>query len=434
MAAPDPSASGVAPAASTPVGQALARLRSTSTIRERCDRILGRVAAGESRWFSVDVDALPLAIDRVATLTLARCPGLEVPYHSRWRHFEALGVDRHATLRRRIRARAGADAARIAHATIDLAVISVLLDAGAGDRWRYADAASNASIGRSEGLALASLAAFDAGAFSSDPDWPWQVDATALDRLDPQRLAALFQVAPDNPLIGLDGRAGLLRALAGALRARPDLFGVAARPGALFDAVAGRGRSRTQASAILDVVLEGLSPIWPTGQSIAGAPLGDCWRHPFATPPGDDRPDAGWVPFHKLSQWMTYSLLEPFEWAGVGVDGLDALTGLPEYRNGGLLIDTGVIVPSIEVLARQPLRVDAEPVVEWRACTVALLDRLADGVRDALASRTGLRDRAAALPLAAILEGGTWAAGRQIAQERRGGAPPLALAIDGTVF
>ena len=49
------------------------------------------------------------------------------------------------------------------------------------------------------------------------------------------------------------------------------------------------------------------------------------------------------MPFHKLSQWLTYSLLEPFEWAGVTVTGLDALTGLPEYRNGGLLLDTGVL-------------------------------------------------------------------------------------------
>jgi len=39
------------------------------------------------------------------------------------------------------------------------------------------------------------------------------------------------------------------------------------------------------------------------------------------------------MPFHKLSQWLTYSLLEPFEWAGVRIHRLDELTGLPEYRN-----------------------------------------------------------------------------------------------------
>jgi hypothetical protein len=51
------------------------------------------------------------------------------------------------------------------------------------------------------------------------------------------------------------------------------------------------------------------------------------------------------MPFHKLSQWLTYSLLEPFEWAGVPVHGLDALTGLPEYRNGGLLLDAACCSP-----------------------------------------------------------------------------------------
>ena len=68
-------------------------------------------------------------------------------------------------------------------------------------------------------------------------------------------------------------------------------------------------------------------------------------------------------------------------------------------------------------------------VVEWRALTVALIDELAPKVRQAL----GLG--ADALPLARILEGGTWAAGRQIAAElREGGAPPVRIDSDGTVF
>ena len=133
------------------------------------------------------------------------------------------------------------------------------------------------------------------------------------------------------------------------------------------------------------------------------------------------------MPFHKLSQWLSYSLLEPFEWAGVQVGGLDDLTGLPEYRNGGLLIDAGVIVPRDTAFAAQP-RLPSEPwVIEWRALTVALLDELAPRVREVLG--------APALPLACILEGGSWAAGRQIAAERRaGGAPPVAIESDGTVF
>ena len=104
------------------------------------------------------------------------------------------------------------------------------------------------------------------------------------------------------------------------------------------------------------------------------------------------------MPFHKLSQWLTYSLLEPFEWAGVPVTGLDALTGLPEYRNGGLLLDTGVLRLRDPDWAARTWSVGDELVVEWRALTVALLDELAPLVRDAprrrrRADAAGLRAR-----------------------------------------
>ena len=51
----------------------------------------------------------------------------------------------------------------------------------------------------------------------------------------------------------------------------------------------------------------------------------------------------GLVPLHKLSQWLAYSLIEPLQWAGIEVTDIDGLTGLAEYRNGGLFIDTGVL-------------------------------------------------------------------------------------------
>ncbi|HUG37587.1 MAG TPA: DUF1688 family protein, partial [Candidatus Limnocylindrales bacterium] len=69
-----------------------------------------------------------------------------------------------------------------------------------------------------------------------------------------------------------------------------------------------------------------------------------------------------------------------------------------------------------------------EIVVEWRALTVALLERLAPLVRDRLGPA------ASHLSLASILEGGTWAAGRRRAEKRRAGAPPLAVISDGTVM
>jgi hypothetical protein len=67
------------------------------------------------------------------------------------------------------------------------------------------------------------------------------------------------------------------------------------------------------------------------------------------------------VPFHKLSQWLAYSLVEVFEEAGVPVHGLDELTGLPEYRNGGLFLDLGVLALRDPALAEAPLPVSTKP-------------------------------------------------------------------------
>jgi hypothetical protein len=418
------------------IDAAVRTLRDPATIRTRCAAITAHVADGRSVHFALDRTKLGAAADRIAALTRTRFPDLKIPYHSRWRHFEAGGVDRKAELDAKL---GGRSAIAMARARIDLALVSVLLDAGAGPDWRYREAESGQSFGRSEGLGVASFRAFLAGRFSSDAGDPCRVDAAALLKLDAAALAEIFQVRDDNPLVGLDGRAALMNRLGEALRAQPQTFTSIGQPGHLFDALTHHPHAprlhhhhpqpaplhhHVQASRILGALLEAFSGIWPSGQVFHGVPVGDAWPHPAA---GGEGASAGWVPFHKLSQWLSYSLLEPFEWAGVQVEGLDALTGLPEYRNGGLLLDAGVIVTKDPAFAARP-RTPAEPwVIEWRALTVALLDELAPAVRE----RLGVP----ALPLACMLEGGSWAAGRQIAAERRpGGAPPVSIDSDGTVF
>jgi hypothetical protein len=395
---------------------AAAALRTTTAVRERARLLLQRARAGDSRWFSVHDEALQTAAAEVADVTRTRYPDLNIPFHSRWRHFEAGGVDRKAELG------SGLDA----RAMVDLAVVSVLLDAGAGAEWRYDEASSGQRFTRSEGLAVASWHAFTSGLFSSDPTDPLRADAAALCGLDAGRLAEAFQAGPSNPLVGLDGRLAVLHRLGEALAAQPEVFGSQGRPGGLFDRLVARdGRPSVAAHDILSQLLCSLSGIWLADNAIGGQPLGDCWRHPAVTGPGLTR---GWMPFHKLSQWLTYSLLEPFQWGGVRVDELDALTGLPEYRNGGLLLDTGVLRLWEPALATRTWAVGDELVVEWRALTVALLDELAPLVR----ARLGVD--AEQMPLACILEGGTWAAGRALAQRLRGGLPPLTIVSDGTVF
>ncbi len=394
-------------------------LRSTAAIRARAEFLLRRARAGESRWFVVDDDALAPAADLVADVTRTRYPDLVIPYHSRWRHFEAGGIDRNTELRARLSA---LDVPAQAHAMIDLAVVSVLLDAGAGPQWGYVEPTTGQRFTRSEGLGVASWHAFAGGMFSSDPAQPLQVDAAGLRSVDATALRRAFQAGPDNPLVGLDGRVQLLRRLGAALAGQPQIFGPQGRPGGLFDALAGPA---VGAHDILVRLLDTLSGVWLADNHIGGIPLGDCWPHAAVPGAGLSR---GWMPFHKLSQWLTYSLLEPFEWAGVTVTGLDALTGLPEYRNGGLLLDTAVLRLRDPAAAERTWSVADELVVEWRALTVALLDDLAPLVR----TRLGLD--LAALPLACVLEGGTWAAGRTVAGQLRAGRPPLSISSDGTVF
>jgi len=362
----------------------------------------------------------------VADTIRQRYPDLAVPYHSRWRHFEAAGVDRWAEMA----ATLPADRAERARTRIDLAMTSVLLDAGAGPAWRYVDAPTGTTLARSEGLGVASLRLFTTGAFSSRADMPCMADARALASLDTAVLAKGFQVAVDNPLVGLEGRAALLRRLGAVAAATPAVFGTPARLGHLYDYLVARAPDgAVGAGFLLATLLRALGPVWPPRLVLDGVALGDCWRHPAARAANPADPTDGYVPFHKLTQWLAYSLLEPLEEAGLAVTGLDDLTGLPEYRNGGLLLDLGVLVPTDADFLRRTHAVDAEAVIEWRALTVIAIDRVAVAVRAAL----GVTPEA--FPLARVLEGGTWAAGRRIAAERRaGGAPPVSIASDGTVF
>ena len=125
---------------------------------------------------------------------------------------------------------------------IDLFLVSVLLDAGAGTQWSYKSKESGRVYRRSEGLAVASLEMFKGGLFSSDPQQPHQVDAQALQKLTLDQMARGLQATASNPLAGLEGRAGLLNRLGDALLAHPKYFGHESRPGNMLGAYLTLGR------------------------------------------------------------------------------------------------------------------------------------------------------------------------------------------------
>jgi len=390
--------------------QAARSLLSSAAVRERAHELLAAALAGDVPEWQVDLGKLDVAADLTAQVVLEAYPDLKVPFHARWRHFVVEGRDLWAE-----RDKPWSDPKDLGRAAFDLAITSVLLDAGAGPAWRYTDK-TGAVLSRSEGLGIASLRMFESGAMSADPADPLRADG--LRNVTADLLAKAFQVTDANPLVGLEGRAALLRRLGEAV----------GRPGALFDIMARHATDgRLPAPVILQVLLDALGPIWPGRLSLGGVPLGDCWPHPAIK--RNDATD-GLVPIHKLSQWLSYSLIEPLEAAGIEVVNIDGLTGLAEYRNGGLFVDTGVLALKASGDAGRPHPVEGPLVVGWRGLTVALLDRIAPMVRE----RLGVT--AQAFPLARVLEGGTWAAGRRIARRLRpdDGGPPITVISDGTVF
>ncbi|KAJ2798846.1 hypothetical protein H4R20_004667 [Coemansia guatemalensis] len=338
-------------------------------------------------------------------------------------------------------------------------MVSVLIDAGAGSKWRFKDALG--TFERTEGLGIAALRMFENGVFSSSAHNPFQVDARALLKLTDQDLLDGFQVTPDNPLLACENRAQLLRSLGKALDEGPRYFGGQcacnahpARPGFMLDYLSGCASDSPMTVSIddvWDVIIDGLAPVWPASRTqIDGVSLGDVWPCPILALPldsdGSSKQQPGTeclVPFHKLSQWLTWSLLEVIVKLGrFTITETEKLTGLPEYRNGGLLIDMGLLelkdadrerglADSTSSVPR--FEVSDSVIVEWRAMTVVLLDRIADTIR----KKCALPD--AQIPdmfLARVLEGGTWKGGRENAARLRGDTkdPPINIISDGTIF
>ena len=420
----------------------IAYLRSPQGIRDRCGQLFTLATANQLQHFQLDLTQLDRTADYVIEVMRSAYPDLKIPFHSRWRHFEASGVSRSALLDQHL---AQLSPLEKAQAKFDLVIPSVLLDAGAGASWQYLEAETGETFQRSEGLGVASFHLFLQGAFSSIP-YALQTDAAGLQGLTEARLIEGFQVSDRNPLVGVAGRIKLMQRLGDVLSQSPHLFSgkqpfcgeqpsEQPRLGYLVNYLVGRALRDTrkgsqsnqlEAQQVFEAVLEGFSDIWEGRIMLDNINMGDVWFHSAL-------PDRGigsqLIPFHKLSQWLTYSLLEPLQELGLEITHLDELTGLSEYRNGGLCVDLGLLQPKHSDVLQGAHLPDSEIIVEWRALTVILLDRIAATIRQKLGMD------AQSLPLAKVLEGGTWAAGRKIAAELRPeGTPPIQILSDGTVF
>jgi len=389
-------------------------LLSPLAIRQSAEAIFDLTKNGKTH-FIYHPEKFNSVVEYVIDVIKENYPSLEIPFHSRWGHFRVGGINRVADIDEKLKS---VDALEKARTKLDLVITSVLLDAGAGAEWKFNEKSSGKSFNRSEGLGVASFYLFMSGALSHDGSL--KATAEGLQNLSKEKLSEAFQVSPANPLIGVEGRLSLLKNLGATVAQKKDLF-PGGRPGSLVDYLNNRYGKTFTGPQLLRAVLDGLGEIWPGRVRVAGVNLGDIW--PYEKVPG------GLAAFHKLSQWMTYSLCEPLMEAGFTITDVDKLTGLAEYRNGGLLLDLGLITMTDSKDLDVAHRPESEVLIEWRGLTIALLDRIGAEVQKKL------NKSATEFPLAKVLEGGTWWAGRKAAKALRAdSSPPLKIDSDGTVF
>ncbi|KAI0885503.1 DUF1688 domain-containing protein [Annulohypoxylon maeteangense] len=421
-------------------------LLSLQAIRDRA-KIVGEVAkAGNLTHFDLHEDKLDDVADFV-TSVIKRDFGPDkfdsIPPHGRWQHFEVGGVPRVADMTEEWK-KGGCDDVELTRRLIDLFFVSVLLDAGAGDHWRYVEPGTSRTYERSEGIAVASLYMFKALDFAASKDGSApRVDGKGLEQLTTEALTTGFQVSDSNPMLGMESRAGLLRSLGKSLLAHSDVFGTEGRPGNLVDHMLKTAGDSPKLDILIfwDVLQTLLIPIWPQDRTtVNGFPIGDAWTLSTLQKQTKSSDTADYIqPFHKLTQWLTYSLMVPFQRV-LGKQWVNAefLTALPEYRNGGLFVDLGVLSLKKETLDRGlqasghslPL-FDAgdDVIVEWRAMTLVLIDILYKKILERM-------DSGVSLSMAQVLEAGTWKSGREVAAQRRPEtkSSPIIIKSDGTVF
>jgi len=398
-------------------------MRALSAIREKCEAVYSIVQKGNGAHFNINEDKIKDVVDYVVDVTKSEYPDIKVPFHSRWRHFDEAEIDKMAN-------KWPCSEREKCRRLLDLVTVSVLLDGGAGPDWRYIDSKGRENR-RSEGLAVATLDMFNDGLFSSDPHCiPHRVNSFGLQHMNLKQFTKSFQVTEENnPIVGIKGRFELMKRLGDALQSNPQFFGEEiCRPGNIVDYILDQVKDgKVSIKVLWNAVVRGFESIWP--ETLAGVRRGDVWVYNGLKKIG--HPGSDLVPFHKLSQWLTYSMIEPLQNSfNIEFEDMELLTGLAEYRNGGLFVDLGVIEFKSDDLSKDfKHAVGSEVVVEWRALTVVLLDKVAKGVREKL----GKTEKE--LNLSQILQGGTWSAGRQIAAKlREDMSSPILVQSEGTVF
>ncbi|GMG39854.1 unnamed protein product [Ambrosiozyma monospora] len=444
----------------------VAYLKTIKSVRETNSCTKKLIETNKLHNFIVDDSKLEGIVDFVIETVKLNYPTKEslktIPIHGRYQHFETGDVPRLSKLiEDKWKGKLHFDDLEICRKLIDLFIVSVLLDAGAGNEWGFTEPSFNTKIGRSEGIAVASFHMFCNGAFSSDNNDKFKVTGDKLSMLTKEDMIAGFQIKKGNEIAGFEGRFELLKRLGSALIEFKDVFGVEGRPGNMIDYLISKKATKTATGFDLELedlwylLMTSFKKVWPQeGRlKVYGETIGDAWQLRNRIDESkiyyktEELPE--WskvVTFHKLTQWLTYSLFLPLmKYGKFNILHKEFMTGLPEYRNGGLLVDFGYLTLKPEkfeqgiMLSKEvgfdpkipTFKPDDDVIVEWRSCTICLLDKLLPLVND----KMGIKGTEYEMILPQLIEAGSWASGRRIAKKlRSNGAPPIELFADGTVF
>lgn len=430
-------------------------LLSLNSVRERCYKV--QEAANRNRLNHFDVDQSKLEeMIQFVILIIKRdydTPS-DIPVYGRWRHFNIGGRQRLHSLMQSWTS-LGQSPLEQTRKLIDILVIACLMDMKPCQTYCYTEHSTGRVFKRKDGIAIAMLDLFLSGAFSTDPSIPHRVDSEGLVNFSLETLRNGLQFNENNSFVGIEERLEILNHLGHVLNTRKDYFGNEnQRPGNMMDYLLSHPSTiKTKKGPLISIetiwpVVQEMGELWSAEEGIGGTPgLGDVWPCPAISNNKDDN----LVSFHKLSQWIIYSIIEPMEkLLGATIEGDDLLTPLPDYCNGGFLIDTGFLTlkpvdndrgiknyhansllpyqPKVEVA---PMFDMSDPVVtEWRALTVAYLDLVCERVRQSF----GLSKKL--LSLSQLVQGGTWSAGRELAEISRPNThePPIVIKIDKRVI
>jgi GTP cyclohydrolase II len=366
-------------------------LKNISKVRESCQEVYNYVKNNKSKYFKINEDKLESGSEYIANYTKNKYPNLNINYHSRLSHIEnweneILKWD--------------CDITEKIKRMIDLTFISVFLDAGAGNKWTYIK--DGKKYNRSEGLAMAAFDMFNNGVFSSDSALPTRVNSHKLKNLSRDDLINGFQLTKKNYLIGLDGRLDLLKNFGKILDKNKKYFGKEiARPGNIIDHL---GTNQIDFNELSNIIFN-FSELTQDVHIHTDLKM--------------------YIPYHKLLQWLLYSLIDLFMKFRINVINTETLTALPEYRNGGMIIDLGIIEIKDKTLFNKKHDINSDLIIEWRCLTVILIDIIKEKVNIILNSN---------LHLGQLLESGTWKIGRELAKKNRNGLSPFTILSNGTVM